>query len=151
MYHNLRSFIRLTVNQKTIFVTKHQLDPVVHIDKSYPGTMLWYFIVILEDIFNCLLTHTHAIILDREIDIISLFLAAYRNHAAVILVHISNPIIDCIFQDRLYDELDRTAIIDFLVNIKFHAEPFFIAHKLDIHIAPAVLQLIRDPDYGSSL
>jgi len=113
--------------------------------------MLWYFIVILEDIFNRFLTHTHAIILDREIDIISLFLAAYRNHTAVILVHISNAIIDCIFQNRLYDELDRTVIIDFLVNIKFHAEPFFIAHKLDIHIAPAVLQLIRDPDYGSAL
>ena len=56
-----------------------------------------------------------------------------------------------IFQDRLYDELDRTIIVDFLVDIKLHLEPLLIANKLDIHIAPAVLQLIRDPDYGSSL
>ena len=113
--------------------------------------MLWHFIVILEDIFNSILTHSHTIILDGKIDVVAFFLTAHGNHAAVILVHISNTIIDCIFQNRLYDKLDRTIIIDLLVNVKLHLEPLFIAHKLDIHIASAVLQLVRNPDYRSAL
>ena len=73
------------------------------------------------------------------------------NAAAVILIHIPYTIINGIFKNRLNDQLYCTVLINLFINIKFDLKTLLISNFLNIHIASAMLDLIRYSDHRSAL
>ena len=151
MDYNFRSLVWLTVYFQTIFFSIHKLDSCMYIDQSHARTMLWYLSIIQKKILYNLLTHSHSIINNRNINIISVLFSFDCDLSAVIFVHISYSVINGIFQNWLDDQLNRTIFFYLFLYKELCLKTVFVTNFLNIHVTCAMLQLICDSDDGSSL
>ena len=113
--------------------------------------MLWHLIVVHKDVPGNILRHTHAIILNWNVDVIALLLAADSYLATIVLIHVAHTVVYCIFQDWLHDKFNCTIVIYLFVYDKFCSKSFFISYLLYVHVTRAVLDLVRYPYDSSAL
>ena len=120
----------------------------MHIDYAHTGTMLRNLAVIRQNIFQDFFPHAHPIVFDGDQNVLVFLFSADDDHAAIILIHIANAIIDGIFQDGLDHQLYNALVFNLFLNPEFCFKPLFVPGQLDIHIASAVLQLILNGNDG---
>ena len=106
--------------------------------------MFWNFVVICQNIFQHFFAHSHSIIFYTNVYIIVFLFPGYYNSSIIVFIHMSDSVIDCIFQNRLDDQLYNTVIIKFFIYLKIYLKSFFIAYQLNIHITTAMLKFILD-------
>ena len=122
----------------------------MHIDHPNAGAVLRNFAVVRQDFFQNLFRHTHTVVFNGDQDVLLFLFSTDDNPAVLILIHISNTIINGIFQNGLDHQLYDAVVFDLFLDPEFCFKSFFVPCQLDIHVASAVLQLVFDRDNGLS-
>ena len=120
----------------------------MYIDHTHTGAMLRNLAAIRQNIFQNFFPHAHAIVFDNDQDVLVLLYSGDDDHAAIILIHVTDTIINGIFQDGLNHQLNDAVVFDLFINPEVCFEPLFLSGPLDVHIASAMLQFILDGNDG---
>ncbi len=142
MDRNGRTLIQFALQAQAVITLKIQLDTLVDVPETDPGSASSGLGLLLEQILQHILRHAHAVIGYLDIDIAVLFIPFDADPG--ILIH--GAVVDRVLQKRLNDQLDRTTGFDLGRDIDRRGEFALVTHLLNVQIVLRMDDLIPDRD-----